>query len=897
MASALALSIACALVPAMAHGGQVPAGFEALAMGQSEQIAVRMFGRSAGLWPVHISLDSVRVEQPNDVLRALGFDADAQAALSASLGSRLPRNSHLACRKGVAEAGCGYLAPVDDPHQVQVILDEAEGVLDIFVDPQWLPDIASGDRRFHQMHPDAESVLLHQHMLNASGGSEGRNLTVQGSTVLGMPGRSHIAADWSHSSYSTRNGRSQSRFDVDNFYYRHDFGSASYMQAGRMDRRTLSSTDGGTFNFAMLPLERVLGMRVGSSRAYRVDATDADSTPVTVLLARPARVDLLDGERLLETQYLSAGVNTLNTRQLPSGAYLLTLRIYEDNVLTRTEHASFSKGAGWTQGEPEWFIQAGRLDARRGVPYQRNVGVGQVGARLPLGRMAGLTMGAAQVNNVSFNEARLDLRQAWGRHAVRASVAEMRSGRGGVRGSEQQLDYRNLVGVTLLRQQRRGEACNSGTANHLESLGCNDSFSASASVPWAGGAFQLGYTDRTTYRPSLLRDPVAGQAWLPPTGGEDGHRQRTWQASFSRGWSASGYSFSLSGGGWRQRSAGVDSADHGVYATLSIASLRRDNAGSRSSRLSAGIRASRSDARESSLALAETRLQQTTYGTRELSASVSQRDGGERGASAGVQLNSASSNLSGTVSWQQGRHGNRHAYGLTQSSSVGASRHGLHWGGAGVVGGTGAAGVLLKVDKADGLGLSGSAADVDVYGQSRQRLSFGERRLLPLIGYREQRVELSDASEGNAAVLVKVANAGALPPFFLPPGKVLTVPVHLQLTYTYVGNAVDVQGRSLEGAQVLNAASAPLSNDGGFAIELPTRADALFLLMERQLLRCPMQVLERRSAALLVGDVQCAELHTSELPADIENLVHVQRLLRDRGLPTLAQSAATGPSQ
>ncbi len=860
---------------------------------------MRLYGRSAGLWPVRVNLESVRIEQPGEVLQALGFDAEAQAALLASFGSSLPRNSHLACRSRAGEAGCGHLAPLDDPGQIQVILNEAEGVLDVFVDPRWLPRSIEGGRRYYQMHPDAESALLHRHVINASGGSDGRNLTMNGSTVLGLPGSSHIAADWNYSTYNTHSERSQSKFDVDSFYYRHDISASSYLQAGRMDRRNLSSTDGGTFNFVMLPLERMTGMRVGSSRAYRVDAVDDDSTPVTVLLARPARVDLLDGDRLLETQYLPAGVNTLNTRQLPSGAYQLTLRIYEDNVLARTEYASFSKGAVWVERDPEWFVQAGQLDARRGSRERSKVGVGQVGVRLPLGRKAALTMGAAQINNVSFNEARLDLRQAWGRHELRASVAEMRSSRNEVRGSEQQLDYRNHVAVNLLRQQRRGGACNSSAPDYLETLGCNDALSASASMPLGAGTIQVGYTDRISYRPTFWDDTGAGAPWLPPPYTDAGSRlrQRAWQASFSRSWSASRHVFNVSGGAWRQRTAGSTRAEHGVYATLSISRISRDTAGSRHSRLTASARAPDDGTHDASLLLTETRLQETAQGSRELSASLNQRDHGERGASVGVRLNSTPSNASGTVSWQQGRNGNRYAYGLMQSSSMGVSRHGLHWGGAGVVGGTGAAGLLLKVDRADGLGLSGSAADVDVYGQSRQRLSFGEHLLLPLIGYQAQQVELNDASQGNAAVLVKVANAGALPPFFLPPGKVLTVPVNLQLIYTYVGNAVDAQGRSLEGAQVLNAASAPLGNDGGFAIELPTRADALFLLMERQLLRCPMQVLERRSAALLVGDVQCVELHASGLPADIENLVHVQRLLRNRGLSTLAQSAATGPSQ
>ncbi|PZS57941.1 hypothetical protein A7X64_15665 [Stenotrophomonas maltophilia] len=88
-----------------AHG--VPAGFEDLVEGQTEQLDIQLFGRSAGLSPVRVTLEHVQLEDPARVLQGLDLPAEAQAALLPALSQPLPRNSHLACRFGGATAGPG----------------------------------------------------------------------------------------------------------------------------------------------------------------------------------------------------------------------------------------------------------------------------------------------------------------------------------------------------------------------------------------------------------------------------------------------------------------------------------------------------------------------------------------------------------------------------------------------------------------------------------------------------------------------------------------------------------------------------------------------------------------------------------------------------------------------
>ena len=190
LALALALSLA---TPLVATGG-VPAGFEDLVAGQTEQLDVRLFGRTVGLSPVRVTLESVQLEDPARVLEALDLSPEAQAALLPALSEPLPRNSHLACRYGGGSAGCGYLDPPEDPNTVRALYDEGEGAVRLFVARQWISAEPAADR-FHQVSSNAENAFLHQQTVNFSGGRGYQALTAQGAGALGVLQRGHIAVD------------------------------------------------------------------------------------------------------------------------------------------------------------------------------------------------------------------------------------------------------------------------------------------------------------------------------------------------------------------------------------------------------------------------------------------------------------------------------------------------------------------------------------------------------------------------------------------------------------------------------------------------------------------------------------------------------------------------------
>jgi len=894
LALALALSLA---TPLVATGG-VPAGFEDLVAGQTEQLDVRLFGRTVGLSPVRVTLESVQLEDPARVLEALDLSPQAQAALLPALSEPLPRNSHLACRYGGGSAGCGYLDPPEDPNTVRALYDEGEGAVRLFVARQWISAEPAADR-FHQVSSNAENAFLHQQTVNFSGGRGYQALTAQGAGALGVLQRGHIAVDWNFNSQQYRGSRRRQDFQFDNAYYRHDLGQQHYLQAGRMDRRNLSSPQGGTFSFSLLPMDRFAGLRVGTTQAY-VDAEAAvQALPLTVLLARDARVDAFDGERLLQTFYLQAGINQLDTRRFPFGSYSVTLRIYEDGVLVRSEEAPFDKGGDWTNSSVQWFLQGGRRNERRSDRFDGEMAA-MAGLRLPLGRATAITAGVADLGGVSYGELRVDLRHAFATQDIRATFSGLQ-GSDGSTGQQHQVSYRRRASWNLYQQRMRGKACQFED-DARDRLGCADSLSASMALPLAGGSAYVAYTRRQTWsRGRLLGgdidDPLAGLDPLLSPWEQRYSREpsltRTWQASYNRVQRWQEFSISTRVGVWQQqsRSSLRDGRDRGVFLNLSLTRLQRGDRGTSQRRYSLDVRQPQHARPEVNYSAGQTLRQDVEAQYREATVDLRGNNSDRYSAALSAQLQNSIGHTGGTVAHYQQRGRAEMAYSATHSSGLALGRHGFYWGG-----GLGAeAGLAVQVDDTDDLELTGVAAELQVGGLRRQRLALGERRLLPLPAYQSHRAEVQDASALNSDAAIRVTGVGGSRPVFLSPGRLVQMPVPIEVTYTFIGNARDIAGLPLGGARILNAPVPGTGSNGGFVADFPRRERTLYLLQEDRLLQCPLQVRERRSVVMLVGTVQCEPLGVAQLPAEIRQQARVTRLLQEQALMAATpQTASAG---
>jgi hypothetical protein len=850
----LAVALALLLPCVAAQASPVPVGFEDLVSGQRERVEVRAFGRSVGLWPAWVSLDHVQLEHPAQVLAALGLSVTAQQALQPALQAPLPRDSHLACVHGQPQPGCGWRPPSEDPAHVHVIFDEGEGALLLFPAPQWLPRGERDTTGLHAPSEHAENALLHQQSLALSGNGREYAFNANGSAALGILRAGHVGGSWNYARSAWPGRRTRARFEFDDLYYRHDLARRHYLQAGRMDRRNLASTQGGQFGLGLLPLERFDGVRVGTTQAY-VDAdADAGAAPLTVLLARQARVDAFDGERLLQTFYLPAGVSDLDTRQFPGGSYAVTLRIYEDGRLVRTETLPFARGQDWGEPGLQWFVQGGRERSHAAA----DVGAGdrgvQAGVRLPLARRSGMSLGVSQVADGRYAELRTGTRYRVGGHDLQAELGAI-LGSEGSRGSQQQLSVRNAASWNLYRQRLRGRHCRSGLRVGDDRLGCADVLSASLSVPLAGGSLYLGHTRRR----SLAADPVARDT-------------RSVQAGYSltRHWR--GVSIGTRLGAWRQDGQGTD---RGLQVALTLSRLHHAGGSTGLRRIGIEARQPHDGAAERRLLLAQSWRQEQDGAARDAAAEISVQNGGGSDALLAVRAYTPQGHTGAVLSHHRHAHASETAYSISHGSALAVSSRGVYWGSA-----SGAdAGVAVSVAHADVAAMDGAAAEVQAGSQHRHVLRFGQRRLLPLSGYQRHRVEVHDAAGQAHGAAVRVAQPGTAHQSFLLPGRVIALPVGVEATFTYIGSARDDAGAALAGARILNAAMPQLGTDGGFIAELPTRAAVLYLLQEGRLLHCPLQVREQRSVVLLVGQVACAPLAREALPAIISQQARVQRLL------------------
>ncbi|WP_312316741.1 CS1-pili formation C-terminal domain-containing protein [Stenotrophomonas sp.] len=851
-----------------AHAQRLPPGFEDLADGHAERVEVRAFGRSAGLWPVWVTLQHVQLEQPMQLLAALGLSDEAQVALLPAVTAPLPRDSHLACLHAQPQPGCGWRAAPQDATTMTAIFDEAESVLLLFPSSQWLP-AADGRARFHQVSEQARNALVHQQVMQLSGGDGELAFNLHGRAALGVGRAGHLGGSWNHARWRVPGLPAQTRTDVDELYYRHDLWTQHYLQVGRIDRRNLSSPLGGQFGLGLLPLVRMQGLRVGSTLAYvDTDVLD-DALAVNVLLGRDARVDVFDGERLLQTFFLPAGAHQLDTRLFPAGSYLLTLRIHEDGRFVRSESAPFQRSIGNGYPGLQWFVQGGWQD-ESGVAGS-SASVLQAGLRLPVGA-ASVGLGISHSQGVATQELRTGLRRAIGAVDVHADLGVLAAS-DGARGEQMQLSVRHFAAWNLYRQRMRGDACGHRTERPAGTSTCADALSASVSLPVLEGHLHVAHNRRRSAHADATRSLQSSYT-----------RTRVW-----RGMSV-GTRVSL----WQQRSDGASSRprDRGLQLSLTLTRLVRAEGRIRLQRAGAELRQRSGQAPDRQLRLGQSWREEQDDSARSLTSELALQPGGHADALLAGELRRPWGQGGATLALARTPEAQRLSWSAHHSSAMALSTQGIYWGAA-----DGAdAGVVVAVDpEADtDPSLRGPAAEVQAAGSRRHTLRVGERRLLPISGYQRHHVRVQDVSADTPAAVLRASAASTELKPFLPPGRVMLVPVAVAATYTYLGTAQDEAGEALPGAAILNAAVPGLGEEGGFLVEFDQRQPWLYLLHGERLLRCPLQVRERRIGLLRVGAVTCAPLPHAQLPDAIAAQPRVQHLLSAR-LPVVTDPAAGAP--
>jgi len=854
---------------------KIPAGFEILAQGMQERVDVVVAGKHVGLFDAIVSLDRVKFVEPEKVLAALALpvnptDKDFPAILSA-LSAPLARNDILACSYGQQNNGCGFIKT----DSIEAIYDSSENSVNLFIKKEWLP--VSGEQALYisPTTTDVVNAFIHQQDINFLAQEDYSNFFIQGSGALGVTDNSYIGGDWSFSA-SQNDDNYDNQADLNDLYYRHDIGRRYYTQLGRMDNRMLFGNQGGNFNFSFLPLGAIDGARIGTTLSYLNREQASQGTPLTVLLTRNARVDAYRNEQLLGSFYLSPGNQNIDSTLFPSGSYNVSLRVYESNQLVRTETAPFTKTGGLDDGSIHWFLQGGKTsesDTGDNAAFQ-------AGVRIPFTSSLSFTLGTAAVDSIGYVEPGIDYSPDFGDMGSVGLVGRLFSSTDGSRGDSEQINWTaaNFPSLSLYRFSSSGDQCSDSQHNDINdyaSQGCNESLNAMLSANVMAWNFMLGYIrtkNNSDYDMPWQEDKSYEENLLQQA--SQNNTSKTLQFSASRAFSRSDWMFNTTLGVFRREDGGYNGTDNGIYLSLSVNQAPRadENGKSQSTRLSTDYRDSDSQSSQLSYNVAHSWYQDSNN-HKELTLEAGGINTDTLDAGISGRLEGQYGNLSTALSDSYDQRENKHSTALsgTWSSTVAASRQGIHWGAAGFNEPSSA--VLVDIDDL-GDEDNGIAVDAQVSGSRTAHITHGGAALFPLMGFEPAVVEVNDSSAPlSQDSTTNIVNGSGGRNIMLLPGKMRLRHVQVEHRYGFTGRLLLPAAATKHPVIGLNSKMLLLSDGGGFTAELTTLAPTLYLLSGEKVYQCPLTVKKQRGIIRFVGDVSCQQINREDLPVDVNDLL------------------------
>lgn len=113
-------------------------------------------------------------------------------------------------------------------------------------------------------------------------------------------------------------------------------------------------SDTGNVQTSGFGYDTVAGVMWGTSDALLVSADSVSAWPVYVTGRNQSVAEVWRDGRLIHTQQLQAGIQALDTRQLPGGIYDITVKIIENGQTVDTQQAQIYKLQGWSNPDRRW---------------------------------------------------------------------------------------------------------------------------------------------------------------------------------------------------------------------------------------------------------------------------------------------------------------------------------------------------------------------------------------------------------------------------------------------------------------------------------------------------------------------------------------------------------------
>lgn len=851
----------------------VPPGFEDLAKTQRLWTEVSLYGDSLGLFETDINLETVTFVAPDALIAAVKrrFNDDPKliASLSAALSAPLARNGNLACSSNGSASGCDYI----DTRSAAIIYDENNARINLFFDKAFLPK-PSEESQWYQPTSDAENALIHQQNINFVADEDYQSATVQGNGALAVTQDGYLNLDWTWLGQRSRH-RQQQDVTINNAWFRQDILRQYYLQAGEMDTRDLFSNAGGNINLSQLPLGKIRGLRAGSTRAWINPVQQSKGTPITVLLSHDARIDARRGNQLLASFYLNAGAQTLDTRAFPDGSYTVTLSIYENNRLTRTEQIPFTRTGITPFDRVEWFMQAGDTD--NDDPSASRSAVAQAGVRLPITPTLALTSGGTTTKHHQFVENALDWSRGFNAGPIDGVLSTRFSylyGSKGERGNIQQVSYNDGFSLSVYRNALSADSCDSLSTGFDAINGCYRSLSVMLSVPVGSWYASLGYSDNRNEGRYISRRE------LPD--GDDRHDQglpwdnvymtrshsQAWQGGLSNAFTTRGLNVNSSVSLFMRNDHSRDGRDKGAYLSVSV-SMAHSRQGDASSYTSLGATWQHQQRQKDQMSYSASHNWYTdARGENEYGLNASGINSDSVNASAYTRQGGRYGNGSLTVSDAWDRQDSKHTLSSSgsYSSTLALSRSGLWFGrwSDGRPASAIAVDVLTPEETPD----SRVAVSLDNGGSAD--VPANARALFALPGYQQTTLTVNESLDVSHGASSEITQGSGSRTVFMVPGKMLRRDVQTTTRYTWLGQLTDGKQTPFVGGVPLNVNGWSDLGNGGFSAQSDALLHALYLVKQHQFYSCALKVKSMRDVVRYVGTVTCEELTFSALPETVQ---------------------------
>ncbi len=320
----------------------VPAGFEDLLAPQQSVADVYFGGRFITTMSVTYTADHVEFLDPEMLARMIPTLLDVNTIANA-LDGELDTHSEAICYNDNAP-GCGII----EPEVAGVIFDDSRFRADLFVHPDYLEVKAVNYDRYL---PDSTAGfgMIQNISANVSGNlnsdNNQNNYTVFGNTFFSYHENS-LQTSWDFS-------RDQN-VSVNQLLFERDYRGKQW-QGGLIY--------GSGFGLSFSGGSRLWGARVSSSFNTRVDRSFTQGTPLDIFMPVRGRFEIIYEERLINSGFVEAGSQALDTSGFPGGAYDLTIRLLdEQGNLIREETRFFAKQSRLPpESDPEYFVEGGRI--------------------------------------------------------------------------------------------------------------------------------------------------------------------------------------------------------------------------------------------------------------------------------------------------------------------------------------------------------------------------------------------------------------------------------------------------------------------------------------------------------------------------------------------------------